>query len=212
MLGAREYATLFKSGQYGRLYIESGEHARGKTFAIWILPSCEPLQTNPRTSSSAVQVYGITGGNPGWTETYGWLHRGKWEQDFYTLVEARRAEIATDLVEQARRKKDREAKESAYRNSLLAAYEVSTPKIGLRNATVGPAFPENSEAASSSQNAKAKIVEVLAEDLLDLIKYHDCWAGSFEQDEAEEWCQKYASLRELAERCVAGTPKSSASK
>jgi len=89
MIGARDYANLFTSGQYGKLYIESGSHARGRTFHIWVLPSKEKIDGRPH---EGVEVYGVVSGHPGWTEMYGWLHRGKWEQDFECLVAARRAE------------------------------------------------------------------------------------------------------------------------
>ena len=126
MLGAREYATLFMSGQYGRLYIESSGHARGKTFHIWVLASEEPLLTHPSSSNSTVEVYGITGGNHGWTETYGWLHRGKWEQDFYALVEKRRAAISEKLEQKEFEAAEFEASELRRQVALLASYESSS--------------------------------------------------------------------------------------
>ncbi len=90
MNGARKYAGLFKTGQYGRLYVVSSSHARGSTFHIWVLPENERGLANgtcngPRNANS-VEVYGVTGGQPGWTETYGWLHEGKWQKDFWSLV------------------------------------------------------------------------------------------------------------------------------
>lgn len=127
MNGAREYATLFMSGQYGRLYIESSGHARGKTFHIWVLASEEPLLTHPSSSNSTVEVYGITGGNHGWTETYGWLHRGKWEQDFYALVEKRRAAISEKLEQKEfEAQAEFEASELRRQVALLASYESSS--------------------------------------------------------------------------------------
>ena len=122
MPGAREYATMFSSGQHGRLYLVRGEHARGKTFHIWVLPSAEPVAGMPWSVKGAVEVYGITGGQPGWTETYGWLHRGKWEQDFAALVEARRAEIAAGGARREQEKADAEDAERQRKASLLAAY------------------------------------------------------------------------------------------
>ena len=120
MKGAREYAKLFKTGQYGRLYLLSGEHARGYTFHIWVLPDDTTIDDFPW--KDAVEVYGITGGNPGWTETYGWLHHGKWEQDFTAMVDERRMNIA---VETARRDSEKVAAEDSERQrkmSLLATY------------------------------------------------------------------------------------------
>ena len=125
MQGATEYATIFSTGQHGRLYLCSHYHARGKTFHVYVLPEGEPAQTNepngPR-NKSAVEVYGITGGQPGWSETYGWLHRGRWEQDFAALVEARREEIAAGVTRREQDMARAEAAERERKVSLLAAY------------------------------------------------------------------------------------------
>lgn len=98
MKGAREYAKLFKTGQYGKLYITVGRHARGHFFHIQILPEGEDAipngESNPCINDNAVEVYGIIGGQPGWIEQYGWLHEGKWQQNFNELVEKRKIEIA----------------------------------------------------------------------------------------------------------------------
>lgn len=96
MKGAKEYANLFKTAQYGRLYIVSGFHARGKTFQIWVLPEglSEASGRSYPLCSDAVEVYGVIGGNPGWSEQYGWLHKGKWQQDFKLLCEEKKKEQA----------------------------------------------------------------------------------------------------------------------
>ena len=82
MYGARDFANLFVTGQYGRLYIVAGSHARGRTFRIFVLPEGEVGENNGPNNApcnkDAVEVYGVVAGNPGWTETYGWLHTGKW--------------------------------------------------------------------------------------------------------------------------------------
>ena len=122
MKGAREYAELFKTGQYGRLYIVSSEHARGKTFRIWVLPANVVISTAPWSTLDAVEVYGITEGHPGWTEAYGWLHRGKWEADFANLVERRRAEIAENTARQGQEKADAEAVLRQRQKTLLDEY------------------------------------------------------------------------------------------
>lgn len=122
MQGAREYARMFRSNQYGRLYLVPGEHARGKTFHIWVLPADTAMDCMPWACKDAVEVYGITGGQPGWTETYGWLHKGKWEQDFAALVEQRQAEIAATLARREQEKTDTEAAEHKRKAYLLAAY------------------------------------------------------------------------------------------
>jgi len=84
MNGAREYAELFGNDKIGKLEFVSGQHARGKTFRVYLLDKEEGNRT--------VEVYGIIGGQPGWTEAYGWLHSGKWEDDFNLLVESKRLE------------------------------------------------------------------------------------------------------------------------
>lgn len=122
MQGAREYARMFSSGQRGRLYLVSGTHARGRTFHIWVLPADTAIAGMPWSLKDAVEVYGITGGQPGWTETYGWLHRGKWEQDFAALVAQRRIEIAAHEAARAQQRVDEEQAEARRKAALLQAY------------------------------------------------------------------------------------------
>ena len=126
MLGAREYSNLFETGQYGRLYIISGSHARGRTFRIQVLPEGEEAEPNgsgnPCLNRDAVMVYGVVAGNPGWTESYGWLHRGPWVQDFETMVKERRANLELQSAEInkniAKAKEERLAREK----ELLSSY------------------------------------------------------------------------------------------
>lgn len=101
MKGAREYAQLFKTGQYGKLFITSRSHARGKIFCIQILPDkveAIPNHGNMCLNVDAVEVYGVIKGQPGWrqpgwTEEYGWLHKGKWQDDFEKLVVLKKSEL-----------------------------------------------------------------------------------------------------------------------
>lgn len=126
MNGARQFAEYFETGQYGRFYIVSGCHARGKTFHIFILPEgVEARGNGPNNAclnTDAVEVYGIIGGQPGWTESYGWLHRGKWEDDFAALV----ADIIADRFREEnhrialQRTRDADSKERT--EALLAKY------------------------------------------------------------------------------------------
>ena len=114
MKGA-EHAKLFKTGQYGKLYIVSGEHARGKTLHVQILPSGEVAIPNGSgnlcLNKNAIEVYGVITGNPGWSEQYGWLHQGKWQKDFEKLVkkaeleEARKLKKNIAAIEKAEREK-----------------------------------------------------------------------------------------------------------
>jgi hypothetical protein len=124
MQGATEYARMFTTGQYGRLYLVSDSHARGETFHIWVLPPDAKLdgESRPWSLPDAVEVYGIIGGQPGWTETYGWLHKGKWQEDFATLVESRRATLADIHAQEVQRKARDEKAESQRKAELLARY------------------------------------------------------------------------------------------
>ena len=122
MRGATEYARMFSTKQHGKLFLVSGSHARGKTFHIWILPSDEPINKMPWTIKNAVEVYGITGGQPGWTETYGWLHDGKWKDDFAKLVVAREIEIEEAKAERERATAEKETAATERKTALLAAY------------------------------------------------------------------------------------------
>ena len=117
MEGAREYAELFETGQYGRLYITSSSHARGKTFHIQVLPKGEKAKPNGDNNiclnKGAVEVYGVIGGNPGWTEFYGWKHEGPWQSDFEQMIIKRKDEINNEQITQAnlRCKREKEALE-----------------------------------------------------------------------------------------------------
>ena len=126
MNGARRYASLFQTGQVGRLYLVSGSHARGRTFHIYVLPEGAEAKPNGANNaplnSGAVEVYGITGGQPGWTETYGWLHTGRWQEDFEALVEAREREIADKADAVARSKSTQDEQETQRIAALLATY------------------------------------------------------------------------------------------
>ena len=122
MRGATEYARMFSTKQHGKLFLVSSSHARGKTFNIWILPSDEPINEMPWTIKNAVEVYGITGGQPGWTETYGWLHDGKWKDDFAKLVAARKIEMEEAKAERERAAAEKEKTATERKAALLAAY------------------------------------------------------------------------------------------
>lgn len=126
MKGAREYAKLFRTGQIGRLYLVSGSHARGLTFHIYVLPEGAEAKgngpNNPPLNSDAVEVYGIVDGQPGWTESYGWLHSGRWQQDFYEIVANRHAEIEDRNALLDKQKADAEEARKAKVAALLASY------------------------------------------------------------------------------------------
>jgi hypothetical protein len=127
MEGAREYARLFKTGQYEKLYIVSGEHARGKTFYVYVLPEKEQAISNGPNNGplnkDAVLVYGIVGGNPGWTESYGWLHKGKWQEDFEKLKLSKEMELAASERINTATTVERDAEEKKRVSDLLGKYK-----------------------------------------------------------------------------------------
>lgn len=126
MKGAREYAKLFKTGQYGKLYIVSSSHARGYTFRIQVLPEGEIAISNGNPNnclnSDAVEVYAVIEGNTGWTESYGWLFEGKWQEDFYKLVRDRKEEISLKETKQEKESKIIETLREQKNLELLSKY------------------------------------------------------------------------------------------
>jgi uncharacterized protein CbrC (UPF0167 family) len=126
MQGANKYAKLFTTGQYGKLYITSGSHARGYTFRIQILPEGEEAipngSQNMCLNKNAVEVYGVTSGNPGWTETYGWLHTGKWVEDFERLVAERESALREEETENLSQQIASETEAAIRVKQLLEAY------------------------------------------------------------------------------------------
>jgi len=102
MKGAWEYAQLFPNPvQYGKLYLLPGFTEKGRTFEIWVLPEGESVtpEASPLNSvPNAVLVYGvISGSRSGIREEYGWVHRGKWVEDFEKLVKEARDQLVMKL-------------------------------------------------------------------------------------------------------------------
>ena len=123
MHGAREYSYLFTSGQYGRFYIDSSSHARGRTFQIFLLPEGMTLskgQTVNKFSPDVVEIFGMLGGDLGWT--YGWIHHGKWVDDFQKFVDEKleKKKIQTELDEKVKKQKEEDSKNKI--KSLLESY------------------------------------------------------------------------------------------
>ena len=123
MKGAREYAELFEqSQQHDKLYLQVESHARGKTFKIWVLPTDDLIEGSIHNVEDAVTVYGVVSGNPGWTETYGWIHKGKWVQDFERLVEERKEQLELRRIKEEAKRKQAELDKENKLQSLLNSY------------------------------------------------------------------------------------------
>lgn len=100
MRGAEEFAKLFETGQYGRLYLVSGNTARGAGFRVFVLPAGERALPNGPCAAplnrDAVEVHEIDA-KPSAPVRSGWrggMNLGNWQQDFAALVEARCAAAA----------------------------------------------------------------------------------------------------------------------
>jgi hypothetical protein len=96
MKGADEFCEIFiNAEQVGNLYMVPSSHARGNTFYLYVLPDGEKAiengGCNPPLNKDSVEVYGVISGQRGWTEAYGWLHDGQWQDDFYELFKKRKA-------------------------------------------------------------------------------------------------------------------------
>jgi hypothetical protein len=87
MIGADKYYDLVVVGQgegifklvdgarykKGNFIFEIGSHARGKTFRAYIVGDDFNKDTCFYSYNSKLEIYGIIGGQSGWTERYGWL-------------------------------------------------------------------------------------------------------------------------------------------
>lgn len=60
---------------HGNLIFVTSTHARGECFHMYIVNTHD---NDEEIKKNAIEVYGVISGNSGWTEEYGWLHRGKW--------------------------------------------------------------------------------------------------------------------------------------
>ncbi len=127
MRGAKDYCRIFKrSEQVGKLYIVIREHARGNTFRIYILPKGETVipngPSNPPLNKNRLEVYGITSGQPGWDEVYGWLYEGKWQADFDQAVIDKITAMHQDAIIQDERMTNSKKTEEKRIENLLNSY------------------------------------------------------------------------------------------
>lgn len=97
MRGADEFAKLFETGQYGRLYLMSGNSAGPARFRVFVLPPGEPAicggSCDVPLNGDAVEVHEIRGELDSELAVASGqrsvMKLGNWQQDFATLVEAR---------------------------------------------------------------------------------------------------------------------------
>ena len=127
MNGADEYNILFKeTHQKGRLFFVVSSHARGRTFRVFVLPEGEAAiengSSNAPLNSNSVEVFGQIGGHSGWTDFYGWIHKGKWQDDFNKYVEVLKEQKETYRRKLDKAKQTREAQEAKELERNLSNY------------------------------------------------------------------------------------------
>lgn len=124
-----EYADLFPTGQYGRLYISSRRFSCGTGFQIQVLPAGEAAEPGydggPCENSGAVLVYEHTGES----KECGWIYRGPWIEDFEAMAKQKFENWEAQIIEAQKReylaKKEREVRDL----KRLADYKVGDSKI-----------------------------------------------------------------------------------
>lgn len=129
MQGAREYVDVFGVGptQYGKLVVFRGYHARGATLRVFVLKDEAPVVNI--FAAEAVEVYGIIDGQPGWTERYGWKHKGPWQEDFERIVFEMREKNRKEEKERELQRLEREKGEAAKVRAILEAYKANTNEV-----------------------------------------------------------------------------------
>ncbi len=130
MKGADKYCEVFKKAeQIGRLYILPSSRVHGDTFRIYVLPenvdAIKNGRHNPPANRDTVEVYGVICGQQGWSEEYGWLHIGKWIEDFEAIYEERKEAIAQHEQEAIKRVEEHNRNNEKRISNLLFNYEKS---------------------------------------------------------------------------------------
>ncbi len=128
MEGANEYYDLFdgKTEQIGRLLFQAHTHSRGKCFEIFLLPEGVALSGAHSGTEGVVEIYGMTSGQRGWTETYGWKHKGPWIDDVNSVMEEKKQKKMERLENFDRSQSNRKKAEAEKTKALLSSYKRQT--------------------------------------------------------------------------------------
>lgn len=125
MKGADKYYDLFggRSQQIGRLFLQIHAHARGKCFEMYLLPEGTTVAgSRIGSTKDAVQIYGRTGGQRGWTESYGWLHKGDFQDEFNMIVDRKEVELSERIEKRKLEMEGINKAKDEKTASLLASY------------------------------------------------------------------------------------------
>lgn len=124
-LTPRDLARLFPTGQYGRFYVVSNLEDIDTPFRVQVLPAGEAALPNGKPNlclnSDAVLVYGQLP-MEGRHKSSGWLHQGKWVDDFMEMAFAKKAEIDAMKEAETAAKNERELAAKKRIQELLSMY------------------------------------------------------------------------------------------
>ncbi|RCX22885.1 hypothetical protein DFP94_101474 [Fontibacillus phaseoli] len=111
-LGYKYHGGDAECFRWGNVLFVTASHARGRTFFIYLIDEEEKL----------FKVYGITGGNPGWTETYGWLHKGTWVMPILEYFRQLERDVTDFDAKQEEIKRRKQAKENVIIGEQVAKF------------------------------------------------------------------------------------------
>ncbi|RAU96785.1 hypothetical protein [Paenibacillus sp. YN15] len=97
------------------------EHARGETFFIYLIGDDDSL----------FEVYGVTGGHRGWTETYGWLRKGTWVLPILKYLRDLEAEIRRYDMDKAEAQRKKEAEVNRVIGVKVAEFNEKFREVSL---------------------------------------------------------------------------------
>ena len=116
--GLRELSLKYRwSGDDSEAFINANviyvtsSHARGKCFQIYLVDDVNKIDESLK--QNAFEVYGVICGQPGWTEEYGWKHKGTWVKPILSYLINLEKEIEQydeNLAEQKRKERSEENK------------------------------------------------------------------------------------------------------
>lgn len=106
--------------KYKNIIFVLSEHARGKTLKIWIYENeniIDPLKEDN------LEVYGVISGQPGWTESYGWIIEGSWVSFIENYMNRLEYEITAATIRGVKAKTERENEEKLQRENKVKAFD-----------------------------------------------------------------------------------------
>ena len=95
----------------GNIIYGLSNHARGKCFHIYLAENTYDLTDKEIVSrDNCLEVYGVLGGQNGWTEYYGWKHTGNWVEPITDYLNSLKSKITLhyEKIEEDKRLKEAE--------------------------------------------------------------------------------------------------------